>query len=550
MSENSSEYITRHDGHMSISHRTIQIVIWISLAIVFVIIITDYARYIFDISFFKSSKTLEPMKPVAALCFGFSVLNLLILKVNLPALTRKLTSIFIASSICAVSLITLYVYVYFYLHKPRIESPLTQLSYVSFFLTPSHLMPFLTAINFLFIGCIFFLFSVENEYANNVAHLLTIPVFLISYFIIVSYILEVYSATEVKRIPVSLDSGLAFCGLGTAILFMRPDTWLIKMLFSKDTAGIISRKLLPPLLILPVIIGWLRIHGEQIGMFKSEEGVVLVAVAYTTCFLVLIWHTARSIERIDRKQRSMEKELRESESRLKELVATKDKFFNIVAHDLKNPFTSLLGSSELLYNNIHQMATENIRELALILNDSAKGGYAILQNLLDWSRSETGLLKFNPENINLKIIVDENIENLQLQVTNKEINLTSELTEDFFIFTDKNMINTVLRNLLSNAVKYTFKNGKVIVKVTRNPEESIITVMDSGIGISKEKVESLFRIENSVSLPGTEKEQGTGLGLKLCKEFTERMGGRIWVESEAGRGSSFKFTIPMKSKNA
>ena len=246
-------------------------------------------------------------------------------------------------------------------------------------------------------------------------------------------------------------------------------------------------------------------------------------------------------------RKRVEEELRANEAKLKELIATKDKFFNIVAHDLKNPFTSLLGSSELLFNNIDQMTRLNVKKLALILNDSAKGGYAILQNLLDWSRSQTGILKFNPEKVNLKTVIDENIHNLHLQGINKGIFLKSELTEDYFILADKNMIITILRNLLSNAVKYTYKNGKVTVGVSVDMEETTISVRDSGIGISKEKADTLFRIENSLSLPGTEKEQGTGLGLKLCKEFTERMGGRIWVESEPGKGSEFKFTIPGKS---
>ena len=173
-----------------------------------------------------------------------------------------------------------------------------------------------------------------------------------------------------------------------------------------------------------------------------------------------------------------------------------------------------------------------------------KGGYAILQNLLDWSRSQTGQLKFNPEKVNLKTIINENIDNLQLQVNNKGINLKSDLSEDLFINADKNMINTVLRNLLSNAVKYTFKDGSIWVMVSHEPGEITLTVKDTGIGISKEKADSLFKLGNSLSLPGTAKEQGTGLGLKLCKEFTEKMGGRIWVESKVGKGSEFIFTIP------
>jgi len=257
-----------------------------------------------------------------------------------------------------------------------------------------------------------------------------------------------------------------------------------------------------------------------------------------------------SVIRLTESERAASRAIRENETKLKELIATKDKFFNIVAHDLKNPFTSLLGASELMFENIGQMTPDNIKELALILNDSARGGYAILQNLLDWSRSQTGLLKFNPENLNLRTIIEENINNLQLQVTNKKIYLSSELNEDLFICADKNMINTVLRNLLSNAVKYTYKNGSIAVRVTSKPDEVIVTVSDTGIGISKEKAETLFRLENSPSLPGTEKEQGTGLGLKLCKEFSGKMGGRIWVESDSGQGSKFKFTIPVNGTTA
>ena len=252
-----------------------------------------------------------------------------------------------------------------------------------------------------------------------------------------------------------------------------------------------------------------------------------------------------SFIRLTESERAAARAIRENEVKLKELVITKDKFFNIVAHDLKNPFTSLLGSSELLYENIDNMTTDNVRKLALILNDSAKGGYAILQNLLDWSRSQTGMIKFNPEKINLKNIVDENLDNLQLQVMKKEINLKSEISSDLYVWADKNMLNTVLRNLLSNAIKYTYKNGTILVRALPGPEETTLSVKDTGIGMSAEKVKTLFRIDNSLSLPGTEKEQGTGLGLKLCKEFTERMGGGIWVESEPDSGSEFKFTIPV-----
>jgi PAS domain S-box-containing protein len=284
--------------------------------------------------------------------------------------------------------------------------------------------------------------------------------------------------------------------------------------------------------------GAISIYSKEFDPFTDSEIDLLTELADDLAYGILFI-------RLTEYEKEATRAIKENEIRLKELITTKDKFFNIIAHDLKNPFTSLLGASELLYDNITQMSGENVKKLALILNDSAKGGYSILQNLLDWSRSQTGQLRFNPENVNLKTIIDENIDNLQLQVNNKEINLKSDQGDDLFITADKNMINTVLRNLLSNAVKYTSKNGIIRVMVAQNKGKITLSVKDTGIGISKEKADSLFKLENSLSLPGTEKEQGTGLGLKLCKEFTEKMGGRIWVESKLGEGSEFKFTIPI-----
>ena len=242
-----------------------------------------------------------------------------------------------------------------------------------------------------------------------------------------------------------------------------------------------------------------------------------------------------------------EEALRQNEGQLRELNATKDKFFNIVAHDLKNPFTSLLGATELLFDNIEQMDSEKIKKLAQILNDSAKSGYAILLNLLDWSRSQTGLIKINPERINLKKLLDENILDMQLYSTNKEIILYSEAKEDMNIFADKNMLNTVLRNLISNAIKFTHRGGSVNVKAVISGNEVTISVKDTGIGISVDNIDKLFRIDSKCTRPGTDKEQGTGLGLKLSKEFVEKLGGKIWVESIENKGSEFIFSIPLFS---
>jgi signal transduction histidine kinase len=241
-----------------------------------------------------------------------------------------------------------------------------------------------------------------------------------------------------------------------------------------------------------------------------------------------------------------QKALKESETKLIELNATKDKFFNIVAHDLKNPFTSLLGSTELLFENIERMDLASIKRLAQILNDSAKSGYAILLNLLDWSRSQTGLIKFNPVMINLKNVIDDHISDFHLYSSNKSITIISEIEEDFFIHADENMINTIMRNLISNAVKFTHRYGQIIISATVKPSEIVISVKDSGIGLSPESLDKIFRIDSKHTQPGTDKEQGTGLGLKLCKEFVEQQGGEIWVKSIENKGSIFSFSIPIK----
>ncbi len=248
-------------------------------------------------------------------------------------------------------------------------------------------------------------------------------------------------------------------------------------------------------------------------------------------------------ENMERKQ--AEEKLKQVNHELKELNDTKDKFFNIIAHDLKNPFSALIGSTGLLLENIHNLDTENIIMLSQVLNDSAKSGYAILQNLLDWSRSQTGLMKINIEKINLKHLIEENISDLLLNSANKQVSLCSDLKDDIIVFNDRNMINIVFRNLLSNAVKYTPRFGKVNICAISNENEVSITVKDTGIGISNENIDKLFRIDTDYRRPGTENEQGTGLGLKLSKEFVEKLGGRIWVESEFGKGSEFKFTLPL-----
>ena len=208
---------------------------------------------------------------------------------------KKIMSGAMAIFIILVSLLTLYVYLFFL--STGHESGLTEVSYLTFCSDPESRMALLSALDSFVIGCIVILLTVDQTKTANLAHVLIIPIALASYFVPVSYILGVYSLTELPHLPVPLNTGIAFCGICTAVLLVYPETWLLKIFTNRETGGIVARKLLLPLMILPVIIAWLRINGERIGLFKSDVGVVLVAITYTACFLALIWLTAKSVSR-------------------------------------------------------------------------------------------------------------------------------------------------------------------------------------------------------------------------------------------------------------
>jgi len=237
--------------------------------------------------------------------------------------------------------------------------------------------------------------------------------------------------------------------------------------------------------------------------------------------------------------------LTKSEQRLQELNATKDKFFSIIAHDLKNPFNDLMGFTQLLALNIEKYDKSKIEQFVNIIHQSSKLAYNLLENLLDWSRSQTGILKFNPEKIPINKLVDENIDLLESTARNKNIQIYSEFDKGLFAFADKNMVRTIIRNLISNAIKYTNQGGHINIKSYSNNKVCEISVSDSGIGISEENIAKIFVIDKSFSTTGTEREKGTGLGLILCKEFVEKNGGKLWVKSKPNKGSTFFFTLPL-----
>jgi len=231
-------------------------------------------------------------------------------------------------------------------------------------------------------------------------------------------------------------------------------------------------------------------------------------------------------------------------SDLKELNATKDKLFSIIAHDLRSPFTSILGFSELLIENVRTYDPENSEEFITHINTTAEQTLTLLDNLLAWAKTQTGQIDFKPENLQVGSIIQEIIGLVNSAATIKNITLNNSVTDDIIAYGDLNMLGTVLRNLIQNAIKFTNSGGTVDIHADSQQNQIVLSITDNGVGMSNETQNNLFRIETTVITNGTENERGSGLGLILCKEFVEKHGGKIWVESEVGKGSKFEFFIP------
>jgi len=250
---------------------------------------------------------------------------------------------------------------------------------------------------------------------------------------------------------------------------------------------------------------------------------------------------------LEKKNIQLEKavnQLRESEQHLTELNSTKDKLFSIIGHDLRNPLNALLGFSELISGNSREYTFEEIQKYSRIINEAAKNIHLLIENLLEWSRSQSGNIEFNPSHDIIYPVITEIIKVFSMQAEKKKIVINITVPEDTKAYFDRNLLSTILRNLVNNAVKFTPKGGMIEVACDRTEDELTISVIDNGIGMTGEQKTQLFRLNGTITMPGTSEEQGTGLGLILCREFVDMHRGRIWADSKPGKGSSFHFTLP------
>jgi PAS domain S-box-containing protein len=248
-------------------------------------------------------------------------------------------------------------------------------------------------------------------------------------------------------------------------------------------------------------------------------------------------------------KRNAEEAIKKYAEELRDSNASKDKMFSIISHDLRTPFNGLLAFSDILSNDYDSLSKDEVLEYIDVIRDLSHNTFNLLEKLLQWSRLQTGRMEFKPAKIPFQDIADNVINLLKANAIGKGIQIAGDIEAGLTVFGDPNMLNAVTRNLTSNAVKFTPENGKITITArTQADNMAEITISDTGVGIKSEDLPKLFRIDSQQSTKGTKGETGTGLGLLLCKEFVERNGGKIRVESEPGKGSRFIFTLPLANQ--
>ncbi len=284
------------------------------------------------------------------------------------------------------------------------------------------------------------------------------------------------------------------------------------------------------------------IFHEYFSLALTGIDVILLGIILLLCFVVI--YIARAKVR-------NEKLLIQSNQRLSVQNETKDKFFSILAHDLKSPFNTLLGFSELLVLQAESNKKDEVVKSSELIHRSTKKLYTLVDTLLQWSRTQMGTTEYKPEVLELDVEVKNIISILKISAQEKDIVLTCKSENHILAWADKDLFSAIMRNLLTNAIKFSAIGSTIRVELHKKRDEIIVSVIDSGIGMSKEAMESIFHIDRELneSKPGTLDERGTGLGLILCKEFVELNKGQIFVESELDRGTKIMFSVPLYHNN-
>ncbi len=290
-----------------------------------------------------------------------------------------------------------------------------------------------------------------------------------------------------------------------------------------------------------------EIKSLTIQKQKTQQILLLIILFLVTGFIALVYRRMKINRKINILLTAKNEEIHLKSKELEKLNQSKDKFFSILAHDLRNPFNSILGSLEILNSEYHHLSEADRFQLIRLTRESAQATDNLLANLLDWSIIQRGKIVLEKEPCNIAGLVQESVDVHQNLALHKEIVINTNVNGEV-VFIDKKTIQIVINNLLSNAIKFTPEKGSVLISGRRVDGYFQLVVQDNGIGIPPEILESLFKIDATQSRPGTNHEPGTGLGLILCKDFTELNGGQISVTSEVNKGSCFQVSLLLASE--
>lgn len=279
------------------------------------------------------------------------------------------------------------------------------------------------------------------------------------------------------------------------------------------------------------------LQKELLSSTKNRQVYLYVIIVLVIFFLLVLFVLLR-------KEKQLARELQEKTRELKKLNVAKDRFFSIIAHDLKNPFNALVSYTSLLRSEFDSFSKEELSQIITDLNDATEQGFALLENLLYWTRAQTNRIKVYKTFFNLKRIVDNVVSLATPNLAAKSQTVEVAIDDELVVFADKDMIATVIRNLVFNSIKFSYANSVIRIEGRKIGHSIQVSVIDQGVGIDAEKQHKFFNYEENTTSAGTAGETGSGLGLVICREFVEKNDGLIWVESEPGKGATFRFTIP------
>jgi signal transduction histidine kinase len=277
-------------------------------------------------------------------------------------------------------------------------------------------------------------------------------------------------------------------------------------------------------------VKWFRSHDHWSNSDPSTQLIEVIVVDIT-----------------DRKK--YEEKIKAQFEEMSRIAAEKDKFFSIISHDLRSPFLGFLGYSQIIAETMNQLPINEVQKIAVKLQQSAKNLYELLDNLLNWSLIQRDNISFKPEPIQIDEFIKSVVKLMETPAAKKELEIKISIGKPLTVYADQQMLSTIARNLISNSIKFTNRKGRIEITAIESENDTVkLCFKDTGIGMSKEALDNLFRLDVKVSTPGTEGEPSTGLGLILCKEFIEKNGGELEINSEPGKGSCFSFTIPKFNK--